>query len=436
MTDPTSCTTGTIRSALGYPRFRRLLGALAVSQAGDWLYNVALLALVFERTHSATWLSVTTAARLLPMVLLGPVAGVITDRFDRRRLMIGSDVIRVALMLALAAVGWWTMPIALAPLLAAAATGAASVYPSCVGAITPRLVDDADLPGANAARSATQMLCIVVGPGIGAALLFLLSPAGAIVANAATFAASAVLVALIPTSDAFHPERGTSGTLDDGVWSQLRAGAAALRRQRLVMRCVRADVLCSVVYGANTVLLLLLARHLGDGAQGYGYLMAGAGAGGVLGTALSARLAGAHRLPLVLAGCLALVGLPGLGFAVADSLWLAMLCAVLGGAGAILVEVVADTLLQREVDDSLLGRVYSWAFSVSIGGICAGAIVAGPLVALVGLQAAFVLIAAAVTGYAGVVLLGAREHGATPAHGVAAMPTAPAVATQVAGNAA
>ena len=57
---------GVMNVARRYPRFRRLLASLAVSQAGDWLYNLALLAFVYERTHSSTWLAITTAARVLP----------------------------------------------------------------------------------------------------------------------------------------------------------------------------------------------------------------------------------------------------------------------------------------------------------------------------------------------------------------------------------
>src|SRR6187551_1121826 len=83
---------------------RRLLAALAVSQLGDWLYNLALLALVYDRTHSVAWTAATTCARVLPMVLLGPFGGVLADRYDRRRLMIASDVARVGAMVLLAAV--------------------------------------------------------------------------------------------------------------------------------------------------------------------------------------------------------------------------------------------------------------------------------------------------------------------------------------------
>src|SRR3954469_19262037 len=78
--------------------FRRLAAALAASQIGDWMYNVALLAVVYERTGSASWIALTTAARVAPIVLLGPLGGVVADRFDRRRVMILSDAVRMALM--------------------------------------------------------------------------------------------------------------------------------------------------------------------------------------------------------------------------------------------------------------------------------------------------------------------------------------------------
>ena len=137
---------GTIRAALRYPAFRRLLVALAVSQIGDWLYNLALVVLVYDRTHSALWAGVTTAARVVPIVVLGPLGGVFADRFDRRRIMIISDLLRMGLMVLLAAVAAARLPIGLAPVIAAMATAAAAPYLPCVSAVTPRLVGDADLP--------------------------------------------------------------------------------------------------------------------------------------------------------------------------------------------------------------------------------------------------------------------------------------------------
>src|SRR4051812_16371662 len=162
-----------MRSALGPPSFRRLLVGLAVSQAGDWLYNVALLAFVYERTHSAGWLAVTTTARVVPIVVLGPLGGVVADRFDRRRTMVVSDLLRMALMLGLALVAAAGLPVVLAPVLAGLATVAAAPSPPSTAATTPRLVPDADLPGANALRSAVGMGAVAAGPVVGSVVLLL-----------------------------------------------------------------------------------------------------------------------------------------------------------------------------------------------------------------------------------------------------------------------
>ena len=106
----TNAPSGTIRSALHYPDFRWLLSALAVSQIGDWLYNLALVVLVYDRTHSALWAGVTTAARVVPVVVLGPLGGVLADRFDRRRIMIMCDLARMGLMVVLAAIAAFACP--------------------------------------------------------------------------------------------------------------------------------------------------------------------------------------------------------------------------------------------------------------------------------------------------------------------------------------
>ena len=182
-----SAAPGTMRSALRHRSFRRLLVGLAVSEAGDWLYNVALLAFVYERTHSAGWLAATTAARIVPWVVLGPLGGVIADRFDRRRTMIVSDLLRIVLMLGLAAVALAGLPVVLAPVLAGLATVAAAPYPPCTAATTPRLVPDADLPGANALRAAVGMGAVAAGPVVGAVVLLLGPPSTAFLLNAATF---------------------------------------------------------------------------------------------------------------------------------------------------------------------------------------------------------------------------------------------------------
>jgi MFS family permease len=378
-----------------YPRFGRLLAALATSQLGDWLYNLALLAYVQERTHSTAWLGITTAARIAPLVLGGPVGGFIADRFDRRRLMFASDVARAGIMGALALVALAGLPVVLVPVLAAIATVAGVVYPPSVAAVTPRLVDGDQLAAANAARGIITPACVAAGPALGAVLLLIGPPAVAFAINAGTFVVSALLIASIPAGPEFarvpRPDGGDAAgdAGPDGIRTLVRElghGAHALRSAPEAGWMVSADTAASLVYGAQTVLLLLVAGRLGLGARGYGYLLAAQGAGGI-------------------AAALAMVALPLPILAVTTSVAVAVAVGVIGGAGALIVEVVADTRLQETLDESRLGCAYGFAFAVSVGGIAVGGVIAPVLVAFAGLDAALCLIAAAVLVLASVIAL-------------------------------
>jgi MFS family permease len=398
-----------MRSALRHRNFRRLLIGLAVSQAGDWLYNVALLAFVYERTQSAGWLAATTAARVLPIVVLGPLGGVIADRFDRRRTMIVSDLLRAGLMVALAVVALAGLPVVLAPVLAGLATAVAAPYPPCAAATTPRLVPDEDLPGANAARAVVGMGAVAAGPVVGA-LLLLLGPAStAFLVNAGTFGLSVLAVLAIPAGAAFRP--GRAPELRSGVVADIVLGARALRSHPVAVRLLGADVVCSVVYGMQTVLLLLLTRHLGFGEAGYGYVLAGLGVGGIVGTTVAGRAAASGRPRAVLIGALLVLAVPAALMAVTP--WLAglLLWAVISGSGAVLVEVLCETALQRELDEDVFARAYGIALPMTLGGIVVGSLVAAPLVALLGLTGAIIGTGVLAAGYAGVVALPRRTVG-------------------------
>ena len=387
----------TIRTALEYPRLRRLLAALAVSQAGDWLYNLALLALVLDRTHSSTWVAITTAARVVPIVVGGPFGGVLADRFDRRVLMVVSDLARAACMVGLAMVAVLGLPIVLAPVLAGLATAASAPYPPSVAATLPRLVPVEVLPAANAARSAIGSLCIVAGPGFGAVLLLVGSTTAAFLVNAASFALSAALVLSLPAGDLFGVER--SGETARGVLTDLGAALAALREQPVAVRFIAADVLCSLVYGAHTVLLLLLARQLGVGDAGYGYLLAACGLGGVLGTIVSGHLTTVLSPRALLLAAGSAVAVPAVLLGAPVSFPLLLVWAMVLGAGSLVVEVATDTSLQVSLPPEVLARAYGLSFPAAISGIVVGSLVAAPLVALVGVQGALVAIGSLMGAY-------------------------------------
>jgi MFS family permease len=394
---------GTIRAALGHTAFRRLLGGLAASQIGDWLYNLALVTLVYSRTHSALWVGVTTAARVVPIVALGPLGGAIADRFDRRRLMIACDAIRLALMLLLALMAVAHLPILLAPVIAAAATAAGSPYLPCASAVTPRLVPDADLPGANAARSAVGAIGIIAGPALGGVLLLLGSPALAFVVNAATFGLSALAVLTIPAGPAFAVDPAAAAR-PGSLRRDVADGAAVLRAHPEALRLVGADIMCSLVYGMQTVLLLLVARHAGLGLHGYGYLFAGIGVGALAGTSVAGRLMRLPHQRAVLLAALAAVGLPMLVLPLVSWAVLAIALAASTGAGAILVEILTETSLQRSLPAEVFGRAYGLALPAAVAGIVLGSLLAPVLVALAGGSSAMIISGAVVVGYGAVLL--------------------------------
>lgn len=393
-----SATAPSVLGVLRNVSFRRLIAAQAVSQLGDWLYNVALLALVFERTHSVVWLGATTAARVLPIVVLGPLAGLLGDRFDRRLIMVISDLARCAAMTALVAVVQFGLPVWFVPALAGLATAAGGPYPPCAAATIPRLLHKDELTAANSIRSALGPLAIVTGPLIGAGLVALGGPLLAFTANAATFLISAVLTLGVPDQAAFRPT-GTAER-EPGLWATLTAGARELVRHREAARLVGADVLCSFVYGVETVVLVAISMRLGWHESGYGVLIGAVGVGGLFGTAAVAklvRLAGRRR---VIGGALISVASSLPLMAVAPLFGLVALLVLANGAGSVIVEVCTETALAEDLPDDVFARAYGFAFPVSIGGIAIGSVIAAPLVAALGVAGALFVVGAAIAGYA------------------------------------
>jgi predicted MFS family arabinose efflux permease len=350
----------------------------------------------------------------VPVVVLGPLGGVLADRFDRRRVMIACDLVRMGLMFVLAAVAAAGLPIVLAPVIAAAATTAAAPYMSCVAAVTPRLVDDADLPGANAVRSAIGGASIILGPALGGVLLLLGSPAFAFALNALTFGLSALAVLAVRDRGAFTVLRSAecpAGLFGAGLLEELAQGAAALRAHPAAIRLIGADIMCSFLYGTQTVLLLLVSRQTGLGAQGYGYMFAAIGAGGLAGTALAGRASRSSRPYLVQAAALGTAGLPTLLLAVVRWPAAAIVLAGLTGLGAMLVEILTDTTLQRTLDEDVFGRAYGLAYPAAIAGIVIGSAIAPGLAALLGGSGALVVVGGAVLAY-GLLVMRGTDHAA------------------------
>lgn len=386
---------GGYRSALAQPDLRRLLGGLVVSLTGTWAYNVALLAFVFQRTHSLGWVGAAGLVRFIPALVLSPYGGVIAERTERIRLMIGSDLACAVWQGAAAAVAAAGGPVVLVLVFAALTSATSVVYSPAVAATIPSVVDEDDLVAANALNDTIDNLVVVAGPAIGAVLLLAGSPAVAFAVNGASFMLSALIVSRIRirTEAVDVTDAGSSGLL-----RQLTVGVRTIVSLPAARTLVAFSALVSFVYGSDTVLFVdVSARRLGTGTHGFGYLLAGLGIGGIVMAAGMDRLARLPRLaPIIVAGAAGYC-LPTALLAVIHSPELAFALQIIRGGSTLIVDVLAVTALQRAVPGEQLARVFGIFFAFILGAISLGTLITPVLISALGLTGALLAVAFAPT---------------------------------------
>lgn len=389
------------RSVLSRRDVRRLFIALVVSATGSWAYNTVLLAYVYERTHSLGWVGAAGIVRFVPQLVFSTYGGVVAERFERIRLMVSSDTLCAVWQAGLAVVAATGAPPALALVLAALTSTTAVVYQPATTAMIPSLVDEDDLAAANALNATIEQLVVIVGPGIGALLLVLGSTSAGFALNAASYVFSAIMVGSIATRS--RPvdvtEEGSAGLL-----KQLSVGAQAILDLPAARTLVTYCALVSFVYGTDTVLFIGVSAHkLGTGSQGFGYLLAGLGVGGVLMAPVVDRLAGSGRLALIILGGALGYSLPTALLTIVRSPELAFFLEVFRGGSTLIVDVLAITALQRAVAPDRLARVFGVFFAFILGAITLGALITPIVVHALGLNGGLWVMAA---GPAGLAVLG------------------------------
>jgi MFS family permease len=395
------------RGVLGIHDARALIGASAASQLGDWLFNAALLGYVYSATGSAGWVGAATICRLLPYVLLGPVGGMIADRYDRRTVLLVGDLLRCSLMLALAAVVAIEGPVELVIALTALASAAGTAERPAAMAMLPRMVGESRLAPANALLHTVQDLGVVVGPAIGAVLLAVAPDAVAFLVNGATFGASAALISTMRRRAAPVGMRRI-----ESMRSELMHGLHTARTTSFVVPLFVVVAMAELTYGAQTVqLVLYAANRLDAGAAGYGYLLAVAGLGGLLSATVNARLAASTKVAGIVVVPGAVFCASQLAYAWTTELAIALLVTLLGGAGFVACEVVAETALARVVRSEVLGRVMGVFDALSVAAMVLGAVLAPVLVARTSLRTSFVVLGMATVVVTFVCLAGLRRLG-------------------------
>jgi MFS family permease len=363
--------------------YRLLFCGLAISMSGSWAYNVALVVFVFDATHSPAWVAAASMTRFLCALVTSPFGGLLADRTERVRLMVTLDGVALVLQAALAVVAALHGAVVLAIVLSALTSVAGSSYDPAARAATPSIVGEDHLAAANSAQSAVENLSAIVGPALAGLLLVFSPPAVVFGVNAATFGLSALLVSRLHARSrpADITEGGTVGPL-----KQMATGFAAFVESPTVMLLAGFSILASFVYGTDTVLFVVVSRdQLGTGSTGYGYLLAGLGAGGILITGLMNRIAAARRLGAIIVIGMAVYCLPTALLTVVHAPWIAFLVEVVRGAGTIVVDVLAITALQRLVKPDVVARVFGVFFALVLAAVSLGALLMPILLGVVGL---------------------------------------------------
>src|SRR3954452_14047739 len=381
------------RSVLAHRDLRLLFGAMLVSFAGSGAYNVALVAVVYDRTGSLGWAATATLARFVPSIAFSPYAGVLADRFERMRVMTVSNLLAGASQAALAVTVLVSGPVLLVVLLAGLTATAATPYEPAIAAVLPQIVDEDGLAAANALRGVIENVVQVAAPAAGALLLATLPAWSVFALDSASYVAAAALTALVAVRS--RPVDVTEGGAA-GPLRQMLVGLREIGRSRGVALLVALSVLATFVYGTDTVVFVAVSAHrFGLGPDGFGVVLPGLAVGGIAAAAVVNRLAASGRLAAVLTGGMVLYCLPNVVLAMTESPAVAFAVQAARGAGTLVVDVIAMTALQRAVAPAVTARVFGVFWALILAAAALGAVVAPPVVALLGLERAIVALAVA-----------------------------------------
>jgi predicted MFS family arabinose efflux permease len=369
--------------------FGLLWASQLLSNGGNWLLEVAVPVYVFHLTGSARDTGLTVVAEIVPLLVLGPVGGVFADRWSRRRVVIGTNLLCAgAVSLLPLADHPSELWLVLAAIIAENCFGAffGPAYQGLVPALVGR---DDDLATANAwstaAGGAVGLACAPLG-GVLYGLGGLRLP---VAVDAATYLAAALLVASIGPSPAALPgaPSGSSGLRD--IVADLRTGVAALRRDRVLTVLLATSALFMLGNGACSALLVpYVVGSLHVRAASIGELFAALELGYVLSTYLGRRACASARLR---ASVLGLIGLLAAAFAGLFDVHVFSLAFVfiglLGIAGGAFL-MLEKTVMQRRAGDGVIGRISSAYSAVVMAATLAGALLASLAVAWIGRPAA------------------------------------------------
>ena len=378
------------------PDLARLVGAAMVSLTGDWLLAVGLTYAVYDLTGSTMASAGVFLTSLLPQVLVGLVAGVLVDRWDRRRTMIAANLLLAVGLLPLLLVDGAGLIWVVYPVLVLEAV-VETFFAPAEQAMLPRVVDDTDsaeLVTANALNGQAQNLSRLVGGALGGVLAALGGIPLVALADTATFLVAALLVARIRTSGAVAPREASAEDVVRGRFAELRDEWVEGARVALGSRTVRVlgTFMLITSFGEGiwgTLFAPYVRSVLHGGPEALGIISGIQAVGGVIGGLVVATFGSRWQPQRMLALGAVAFGLVDLAIALYPLAWVhawpaAVLMIVVGLPGAI-TSAGLMTLFQQHTDDRERGRVFSMLLLVRALATVLGSLTAGILGGAVGI---------------------------------------------------
>lgn len=382
---------------VGGPAFARLWAAAGASTLADGVLLIALPLLAADLTRDPLQVSVVASIGWLPWLVIGPLAGALVDRWDRKRILAYSAAVRVAGVSGLAAATVLDRSSVALLLIVGFCLGCGrALFDSSSQAIIPDLVGRAPraLQLANSRLVGTQMVNELFAGGPIGGLLYAVAVALPFVCGAVLYAASCVMSALIPRPNRIVPatDPGTATT----VRTEIVEGMRYLAGHRLLLTLAVTAAMVNLAFMAGEAILVIFAKErLGLGSVGFGLLTIPPAIGGLLASMFATRLTQRFGPGTTLIGTLVALAIAQFCLGLATSPWLAGAALAVSGAGAALYNILAQSLRQSTVPNRLLGRVIATSRLIGLGAIPLGGVVGGVLAHQVGLSSPFLVGAAA-----------------------------------------
>lgn len=362
--------------ALRHRNFRLFFSGQSVSLIGTWMTRIATSWLIFRLTGSSLMLGTVSFAGQIPAFLLAPFAGVFVDRWDKRKILIWTQVLSMVQSLALAF-------LALTHLINIPEVIALSIMQGCINAFDMpgrqsfmiRMVDDRnDLQNAIALNSTMVNLARFIGPSLAAAMIAASNEGWCFLVDGVSY------IFVLFSLGMMRVPRDEIVRVKTSMARQLTEGWQYVTRSFSIRTILTYFAVVNLMGWPFMVLLPIFATKILHGnSHTYGLLMGAVGIGSMLSALRMAARKTADGLPLVLAASALLFGIALVGFAFSPTLWLSVVLLALVGFGTMQSMSSTNTLLQTLVDDRMRGRVMSYFTMGYVGMAPIGSLLGGAL---------------------------------------------------------